>query len=196
MHKAKALVVLALGITAAACGDDEETCEGAACATAAASTGGGGEPVGVEGTQEEFLVDVGYEPVGAPPDLPGTYYPTEVVLTGLEPGRCYRYTLDAEPARGGRVCTARPSGDPFTFLAIGDTNPALGSTEGLLEHVLAEGPDFTVHTGDIQYYASVFESWVSWYDVMGPMLQQGAFEPSIGNHESEIEGEFENYYTR
>ena len=40
MHKAKALVVLALGITAAACGDDEETCEGAACATGDEYPGG------------------------------------------------------------------------------------------------------------------------------------------------------------
>jgi hypothetical protein len=81
-------------------------------------------------------------------------------------------------------------------MAIGDTNPILGSTDDVLKYALQKKPDFTVHLGDIQYYASIFESWNAWFPLMRPMLEQGAFLPSIGNHESELEGEFQDYYTR
>ena len=71
----------------------------------------GGAPVTVTGTQTAAEVTTKFDTIASvPPDLPGT---------------CYHYELAADPKLGGRVCTARPSGDPLTFLAIGDTNPIL-----------------------------------------------------------------------
>lgn len=133
----------------------------------------------------------------APPDYKGTYYLHEASLTGLSPGTCYRYHLAAEPSREGRFCTSRASGDPFTFLAIGDTNPGLGTyAHDVLTHALPYNPDFTLHGGDVQYYDSGLETWASWFPVMQPMLSQGAFFPSIGNHEHEKPGEYEAYIDR
>jgi hypothetical protein len=132
-----------------------------------------------------------------PPDLPGTRYTTEVELTGLAPSTCYEYELEAEPGRTGRVCTARTAGQPFRFLAIGDTNPSLGGTAGVLDAALPFEPEFTVHVGDLQYYASVLETWATWFPDMAPLLRQGgAFMPCPGNHEYEVAGEFEDYYLR
>ncbi|MBW2453803.1 MAG: metallophosphoesterase [Deltaproteobacteria bacterium] len=133
---------------------------------------------------------------GIPPDLPGTYYRTEVAVTGLQSGACYRYEIGAEPARSGRFCTARAPDEPFRFMAIGDTNPAIGDTDDLLAAVLVENPDFVIHSGDIQLYASVFETWAGWFPQMAPLLEQGAFMPAIGNHEYENDTEFEDYYVR
>ncbi|MFO0586020.1 MAG: metallophosphoesterase [Polyangiaceae bacterium] len=132
----------------------------------------------------------------AAPDYAGTYYTHEAALEGLEPGACYAYSLDADATRTGRFCTARPTGQDVRFLAIGDTNPGLGHTAGVLANVLPEKPEFTLHGGDIEYYDSGLETWASWFPVMEPMLAAGAFFPAIGNHESEKSSELSDYALR
>lgn len=133
----------------------------------------------------------------APKDEAGTYYMHDAALTGLSAGTCYRYRLEADAALSGRVCTARPADASFRFFAIGDTNPGLnGITEKLLEQVLPNGFDFTVHGGDIQYYDSGLETWASWFPRMQPLLAQGAFLPAVGNHEAEKPEELDEYYKR
>ncbi len=132
----------------------------------------------------------------APPDYAGTYYMHEAEVTGLEEGTCYHYRLVADDSREGRFCTARPAGASFTFMAIGDTNPALGSTPETLSHTLVKNPDFVLHGGDIQYYSSLLETWASWFPLMQPMLAQGAFMPAIGNHELEVPDELSDYALR
>ncbi len=157
----------------------------------------GGETLSFSGEQTAAEVTTEYSFLsGIPPDLPGTYYRTEVVVTGLQPGSCYRYEPSAEPARSGRFCTARAAGEPYRFMAIGDTNPTIGDTAGVLDAALVDNPDFVVHSGDIQLYSSVFETWAIWFPQMAPLLEQGAFMPAIGNHEYDNETEFEDYYVR
>jgi hypothetical protein len=163
---------------------------------------GGGAAQTFSGEQTASEVLTSYEVLkNVPPDLPGTHYRTEVKVTGLEPSRCYRYKLAADDARGGRFCTARKAGDSFTFLAMGDTNPAIGDTDGVFASVLSgktfgRKPDFTLHLGDMQYYASLFESYATWFPAMAPLLEAGALQPAIGNHELERPHEFDDYYKR
>jgi len=132
------------------------------------------------------------------PDLPGTYYRNEIDLGGLQPSTCYTYRMRSPKGdQKGRFCTARASGTPFTFMAIGDTNPILGHTVPTLNHVLPANPDFVVHLGDMQYYSSAAETWAYWFDVMAPMLRAGAILPTVGNHENEADGtEYDDYYGR
>jgi acid phosphatase type 7 len=160
----------------------------------------GGEAKDVSSKEAPFEVtETAIAPLNpeAPPDQAGTFYMHEAALTGLSPGTCYSYELAAEPSRGGRFCTARPPGDDLRFIMVGDTNPALGGhTPKIMDHVLAKDPDFTLHGGDIQYYSSTLETWAFWFPALQPMLSQGAFLPSIGNHESETPVEFEQYYLR
>jgi len=135
--------------------------------------------------------------VEGPHDWAGTYYMHEVALTGLEASTCYTYELVADASAKGRFCTARKPGESFRFLVIGDTNPALSNaTSELFEQTLPSNPDFVVHTGDLQYYASFIESWAIWWPKMQPLLAQGAFLPAVGNHEFEQPNEFELYYKR
>lgn len=157
----------------------------------------GGAAQTVTGTQAPAVLTTSHQLLDIPPDVPGTYYTSEVALTGLEPGACYTYSLVAEPSAGGRFCTAEPDGGPISFMAIGDTNPGIAPTEDVLANVLVRSPDFTLHLGDIQYYSSVVDSWSQWFLSMQPMLSSGgAFMPSIGNHESENETEYTDYYDR
>src|SRR5262249_14019918 len=106
----------------------------------------------------------------------------------------------ADKSYAGRFCTARAPGDAIRFMAIGDTNPTLGDhTRNVLARTLPKNPDFIVHGGDIQYYASGFETWASWFPIMQPMLSAGAFFPAIGNHDSgqsENPDEYEQYTRR
>jgi hypothetical protein len=162
--------------------------------------GASGEGTKVTSTETPFQVtETNRAPLdpSVQPDFAGTYFMHEARVTGLARSTCYRYTLAADGKRGGRFCTARKPGDPLRFLSIGDTNPSLGdSTKNVLDHVLPKEPDFVVHGGDIQYYDSTLETWASWFPIMQPMLSQGAFYPSVGNHESERPNEYEQYLQR
>lgn len=160
----------------------------------------GGESRVVVSTQSAFEIteerNAPLDP-SAPHDLPGTYYMHEAALDGLAPGACHRYALSADASLEGRVCAAKPEGQPLRFMAIGDTNPGLnGITEKLLGHVLPKNPDFILHAGDVQYYDSFLETWASWFPKMRPMLAQGAFLPAVGNHESEKPEELDAYFAR
>lgn len=145
-------------------------------------------------------VTVGYDPLTPdyPPDETGVFYLNQVAIEDLTPGTCYAYRLNAPTTATGRLCTMQPPGQPIQFLAIGDTNPFIGRTVPLLNAVLTGfQPAFTVHTGDLQYYSSVLETWQYWFGAMEPMLRVGAFLPCIGNHENELDDtEFADYYAR
>jgi hypothetical protein len=180
-----------------------ETCRAGTDQTVTFSAEGSEEPTSVEGTESEFVVTVPFESLLREDsiDYAGTWWMHEVRLADLSPGTCYRYALELDASTAGRFCTARPAGANFTFLSIGDTNPALGNfTSQLLAAVLppdgSENPDFTVHGGDIQYYDSLLETWQFWFGRMRPLLAQGAFFPAVGNHEYETPTEFAEYYTR
>ena len=58
------------------------------------------------------------------------------------------------------------------------------------------GADFIVHGGDIQYYDSRFETWAGWFPAMKPLLQLGALQPALGNHEHETPDELLEYSLR
>jgi len=133
----------------------------------------------------------------APPDAAGTYWTHEAKLDGLAPATCYSYALATDKSQTGRFCTARAPGDSFMFMSIGDTNPGLGDHLENVEAAIENEPyDFTLHAGDVQYYASGLETWAYWFPALSPILSHGAFLPCIGNHESEKPDEYDEYYGR
>lgn len=135
------------------------------------------------------------------PDLPGTITMHTVTLTDLAPSTCYAFSI--ETTKGPtthRVCTTRPATDtaPMRFVALGDTNPILGYTAQLFPYMAEAKPEFILHTGDLQYYASVLETWTSWARIMQPMFSTAPFFPCLGNHEFEeqVPTEYNEYYAR
>jgi len=136
-------------------------------------------------------------PQRSPDDVPGTVYMHDASITGLTPGKCYRYELAADHALAGRFCTSQPDNGRVHFLAIGDTNPLLGdATSKLLAKVVPMNADFVVHGGDIQYYDSHLETWAGWFPSMQPLLSLGAMQPALGNHEHETDDELDDYSLR
>lgn len=133
----------------------------------------------------------------APPDYAGTWWMHEARLAGLLPSTCYRYALDADPSAKGRFCTSRPPGEPFRFMAVGDTHPELGDNmTNVLKYVVPKNPDFSLHVGDIQYYSGGLGTWASWFPLMAPELRAGAMLVAIGNHELEKPDEYTDYTLR
>jgi len=161
----------------------------------------GGADVTVPTTEKPYVLTVRHTallgPQRSPDDVPGTVYMHEATLGTLTPGTCYRYELAADRTLGGRFCTSQPDGAKVHFLAIGDTNPLLGdATSKLLGKIVPFAPDFVVHGGDMQYYSSALETWAGWFPPMKPLLQLGAIQPALGNHELETPDELEDYSLR
>jgi hypothetical protein len=176
-----------------------EACDAASASGIVVTPEDGGPSFEVESNATPTTLAQTYEtPLNpeAPPDYAGTYYLHEAAVAGLSPSTCYRYALVADAARTGRFCTARASGEAFSFAVIGDTNPALGSTSDTISAMLPTNPDFTLHLGDLQYYESLLETWAYWFPKMQPLLAQGAFMPVIGNHEYEVPNELDEYALR
>jgi hypothetical protein len=161
------------------------------CVEAAFAAEGGKETVAV-GAPTETNVVASWPYNQKQPDLPGTYYRNQVPLTGLTPSTCYDYRIVGSGQysgdQPGRFCTARNSGDPITFFAVGDTNPLLGHTLPTFKYTLPTKPDFVIHLGDMHYYTSVQETWAYWFPTMAPMLRAGALFPTIGNHDDTSDG--------
>ncbi len=161
---------------------------------------GGGASAKATATETSFTTLNTYTALlqpSATPDYAGTWYMHEAALTGLAPATCYAYHLAVDATLAGRFCTARSSGDPLKFMAIGDTNPGIGPfAAGDLASVLPLNPDFTLHGGDLQYYDSGLETWASWFPVMEPMLAHGGLFPAVGNHEAEKPDEYADYDLR
>lgn len=160
----------------------------------------GGAPTRADAAEAAYVVKKTYTagfPNAAPPDWAGTWYMHEAKLAGLQPGTCYRYALDVDANAKGRFCTSHVPGEPIRFLAIGDTDANLGHfTRDVLAQTVPKNPDFTIHGGDIEYYADPQETWASWFPVMAPLFRQGAFLAAMGNHEFEKATEFDDYSAR
>lgn len=162
----------------------------------------GGAALTATGSSTETVVTFSYgvdATLIEEPDLPGTFHLNEVEIDGLSPATCYRYTIVGHSERGGRFCTTHAASDhttPIVFHALGDTSPALGITGPLLAATDPSSAEFVIHTGDLQYYSAIIETWALWFRVMRPMLEGAVFLPSIGNHEDERPGEFAAYYER
>lgn len=178
-----------------------ESCRAGATAGITYRPVDGGADVVVPTTERPYVLKERHTavlgPLRSPDDVPGTVYMHDAAISGLTPGACYRYELNADRTVGGRFCASQPDGGKVHFLAIGDTNPLLGdATTKLLGKVVPLGADFVVHGGDIQYYDSHLETWAGWFPSMQPLLSLGAFQPALGNHELETPDELVDYSLR
>ncbi len=160
----------------------------------------GGPDEMATGAARETVTLLDYQPAFATePDVPGTYFVSEVEITGLLPATCYTYEIAGYPEAHGRFCTMHEATDhttPVRFYAIGDTSPGVMQTLRLIAHTDPATTEFSVHVGDIQYYSTLIESQQLWFSLMEPMLRANAFMPCVGNHEDELAHEFTDIYER
>lgn len=108
----------------------------------------------------------------------------EATTTGLQAGTLYDYTLEqgADVARG-RLQTAPVSGKPFTAAIYGDNRSDRQAHEAVAARILAEDPDFIVHTGDLVLAGDLQREWQTFFEVAGPLMRDRPLFPISGNHE-------------
>jgi 3',5'-cyclic AMP phosphodiesterase CpdA len=144
-----------------------------------------------------------------PPKLESGPYIVEVTrdaatVMRVHEGRVHEKRLERLPpgpqrfpvGGGGEVefRTARPPGEAFTFVAIGDSGVTrehegrpdrTDNQRALAAGMLALAPDFVMHTGDISYYHS--ERWKYGYQFFEPfqeLLRRAPLFPTPGNHDT------------
>jgi predicted phosphodiesterase len=70
-----------------------------------------------------------------------------------------------------------------TFLVYGDTRDGSPTSQALTARMLAEAPDFIVHTGDIVHRGDDEAMWRSFFRDEKSLLERIALYPAAGNHE-------------
>jgi len=86
--------------------------------------------------------------------------------------------------------------EKITFVAYGDNRTGSGNTaihRALLKNMLAEGPAFVLHTGDLVAYGDQEELWDEFYRQGLEIFRSVPFQPTIGNHDISTRGCFVDY---
>jgi hypothetical protein len=109
------------------------------------------------------------------------------VLTGLEPGTTYLYTVGAgqtwsEPAE---FTTAPASTVPFSFVYMGDAQNGLDRWGSLLQNAFRSRPDaaFYIMAGDLVNRGADRDDWDSLFHNARGVYDRRQLVPAIGNHE-------------
>jgi hypothetical protein len=112
-----------------------------------------------------------------------------VVVSGLEPGRIYWYSLGDGTGRGWgpwkTVQTAPERGRPLRFLYLGDAQTGFERWGKLLEGAVRRHPnmDFLVLAGDIVDRGNERTNWDHFFLRAAPVLDRLPVMPCAGNHE-------------
>jgi len=129
------------------------------------------------------------EGVPGRPDQAGTSILHRVELQNLMPGTCYQYQVSqTESVTIGRFCTAPrlESRETIRFGVLGNTHPHRGVDLALYDRLAAWSPSIILHTGNIQHYEGLAETWSDWFARTKPLLQSAAILPVIGNRDLEV----------
>ncbi|MFQ5805364.1 MAG: metallophosphoesterase family protein [Phycisphaerae bacterium] len=111
---------------------------------------------------------------------------SHAILTGLEPGETYPYTISL----GGRTLTRgmlranKPVGEGFSFIVFGDSGEATQEQYLLAVQMTSADPDFVLHTGDLIYsHGERYNYRSRFFRPYRDLLRRVCFWPSIGNHD-------------
>jgi predicted MPP superfamily phosphohydrolase len=119
----------------------------------------------------------------------------QVELTGLEPGTAYHYDLRKYGIDALVSFTTAPLGDkPYSFIVFGDTRTRHDVHRRVVEHILAEKPQFVINTGDLVSNGLNPSDWDRFFEIEKDLLRRAAYYPVLGNHERDAPV-FSRYFT-
>lgn len=117
-----------------------------------------------------------------------------VVLTGLEPGATYQYSIGDNPTTYS-FTTAPPVGSSSRtrFIMYGDMGvseisavkaPGAGSVmEAVQTEISTTGADFVLHVGDISYGDGRGDVWDAFMSRISPFASKVPYMVGTGNHD-------------
>lgn len=116
----------------------------------------------------------------------------EFRIEGLSPNTKYFYRVVAEVAGAeldGGVKTFRSAGrrgDPFTFVAIGDTQTRPAVAKRVADLAYETRPNLLVHAGDLVDTGRDKRHWTDmFFPSMRPLIDRVPIMPVLGNHEQD-----------
>jgi predicted phosphodiesterase len=129
-------------------------------------------------TPSTLIVDTNSYDGGA-----GTHH--SVTLTDLEASKTYPYHVEVNGTKtpDSQLTTAAKPGERVRFIVYGDNRTDGDAHRRVVEAIEAEGPDFTVNTGDLVDTSSDNE-WNDFFNIEYALLRHTPIYPTIGNHEA------------
>lgn len=150
-----------------------------------------------KGQRTKYTMKEGWERNYEVVDGNTVFYNYYVRLSGLERGKRYQYKIKGDSQKKYYSFRASPDiNSAFTFAVIGDTFNVGEGYEGNISNLEKLKPDLLIHTGDLEYYLDLADSWIKFFKGFGSILSYSVFFPVRGNHEKELTGEYENYFLR
>jgi acid phosphatase type 7 len=144
-------------------------------------------PLGVAGPIADSAVVPDASPNGVVIEAEGvaTEALQEVTLRGLTAGTRYTYEVSGAGMEtvSGAFSTPPLRAAPFRFAIYGDTRSDHAAHAAVARALMADGPDFAIHTGDLVADGRDEDDWQRFFQVGGAMLRNVPFVPVIGNHE-------------
>jgi 3',5'-cyclic AMP phosphodiesterase CpdA len=108
-----------------------------------------------------------------------------VKLTDLEASKAYPYHVEVAGNKSpeAQLTTAAKPGERVKFVVYGDNRTDGDAHRRVVEAIEAEGPDFTVNTGDL-VDSSTDTEWNDFFNIEYALLRHTPTFPTLGNHEA------------
>ncbi len=121
-----------------------------------------------------------------------------VALAGLAPYTVYHYRVESGGAPLGPDATFRTAAGPdqtqFTFVVFGDTRTQHTIHQAVVERIVAQGPDFVLHTGDLVVNGAAPQQWETFFEIERELMIRIPLFPALGNHEGNNLNYFALFY--
>jgi hypothetical protein len=172
-------------------------------------TGDGTALIAMKGGDEAPVVEwwpIEARPIGEEP-VPPASQPTAVTasldddlwvaeLEGLPPSSYVAYTArtSAGATEPQVFRIGVPDGEPFRFVAFGDTRTNHEVHRAVIEAVARENVEFLAHTGDMVENGGVEAEWDTFFQIERPVLEKTPIVPAIGNHDLGTRNYFRHYF--
>ena len=121
-----------------------------------------------------------------------------VTLAGLAPYTVYHYRVESGGAPLSADVTFRTAAGPdqtqFTFVVFGDTRTQHTIHQAVVGRVVAQEPDFVLHTGDLVEMGSAIPLWETFFEIERELMARVPLFPALGNHEGNNPYYFDLFY--
>lgn len=118
---------------------------------------------------------------------PGVGTRHAVTLTRLSPYTVYHYRIESGGAPLGPEATFHTAAGPdqaqFTFAVLGDTRTQHAIHQAVVARIVAQGPDFVLHTGDLVARGHSAGDWATFFEIERELMARAPLFPTPGNHE-------------
>ncbi|MEO1480622.1 MAG: metallophosphoesterase [Myxococcota bacterium] len=112
----------------------------------------------------------------------------------IGPKISYRVYSSAGDTPVYRFSAGSGPGEPFRFVAFGDTRTGHEVHRAVVEAAAEFEPDFLVHTGDMVEVGGIESQWDLFFQLERPLLAETPIIPSIGNHDESARGYYRHYF--